>query len=399
MTTQKRIAIVSPVPTHAPNAGNRVRLLSLADQLRGDGHEVHFFHVQRWMGDEAAMRSYWGDRYHPVAYRHPDRPRVRWPRWLGGRGTGARRATTGPMALDAWFDNRVNRVLRAYHRRVHFEAVMVLYVFFSKAFEAFGGDVLKILETQDVFTEREGKVAGPGVSSGFFSTTADEERRGLERADVILAIQDEEAAFFRTLTQRPVVTVGHLVSTHVPPSPPTKPIALFLASHNPANVDAMHYLMESIWPLVRRACPHAQLLLAGGICKAVADSDLYTKLGWVADAASAYAQARVVVCPIRRGTGLKIKIVEALAHGKPVVGTLEALTGLDSARGRGAVVGETAASFAEHTVSILQDAERAGGMGAAAREYSNEYRDSCATALAAALQSPHHVAQDNSRRA
>ena len=64
----RRILMISPVPTHPADAGNRARVLSLSTILREIGHDVYFMHVEQEAGDAQAMRTNWGDRYIPVEY-------------------------------------------------------------------------------------------------------------------------------------------------------------------------------------------------------------------------------------------------------------------------------------------------------------------------------------------
>ena len=102
---------------------------------------------------------------------------------------------------------------------------------------------------------------------------------------------------------------------------------LFVAGfgHLP-NVDAAQWLVNAILPLVRRRHPDAPLSLVGSNPSAevrrLAAPDVEVT-GWVSDAdlAARYAAARVVVVPLRIGAGVKLKLVEAMAAGVPVVST------------------------------------------------------------------------------
>jgi glycosyltransferase involved in cell wall biosynthesis len=75
--------------------------------------------------------------------------------------------------------------------------------------------------------------------------------------------------------------------------------------------------------------------------------------GFVADLEAVLDGARVAVAPVRHGAGLKIKSVEAMARGLPVVTTPLGAEGLDD----GALVGEDAETFAAHVSALLSDDE------------------------------------------
>lgn len=113
---------------------------------------------------------------------------------------------------------------------------------------------------------------------------------------------------------------------------------LFVAGFgHPPNVDAACWLIEEILPRVRTRLPQVQLSLVGSNptdeVKALAGDGVHV-LGYVDDETlmSMYRSARVVVAPLRFGAGVKLKVLEAMAHGVPLVTTLvgaQGLPGLD----------------------------------------------------------------------
>lgn len=70
---------------------------------------------------------------------------------------------------------------------------------------------------------------------------------------------------------------------------------------------------------------------------------------------SLYADARMVICPVLAGTGLKVKVVEALAHGKPLVTTAGGLSGILQKNGNGCIVANKPEAFAEAMIRLLSD--------------------------------------------
>lgn len=166
--------------------------------------------------------------------------------------------------------------------------------------------------------------------------TWETERSWLLRADGVIAIQDGEAEFLREqLPERPVIVVPHPLTPH--------PLAilddpefdmLFIGGSAIPNREAVNWFVDEVLPLVRKHRPRAKLAVAGTICEHVADHAAVIKLGHVADLQSLYARSAVCVAPVRRGTGMKIKVVEAMAYGRPVVCTTAAVdgtSGLESA--------------------------------------------------------------------
>ena len=149
-----------------------------------------------------------------------------------------------------------------------------------------------------------------------------------KEADQVRAMEPDVAAFavpgygFDRLNPRSVVTGGKKI--------------LFVAGFgHPPNVDAAAWLVQDILPLVRRRHPDATLTLVGSNptqeVKALSGEGVEVT-GWVSseELAAHYLQARVAVVPLRFGAGVKLKLVEAMAEGLPVVTTSTGAEGLEN---------------------------------------------------------------------
>ena len=186
---------------------------------------MHFLYHQAeglTAAQRAQMEACW-DYFHPV----PCRP-------------GSMLAPEGEThRLDDWWEPAVGELAAQLHRRWRFRAVIANYVWFSGVLEAFGGDVLKVLDTHDVFGGRAERFKEAGLRPAWFYTTPEEEVRGLARADIVLAIQGEEAEHFRRLGHGNVLVIGHLSPTRrrLPKQEAQSRItAGYIASGNPINV-------------------------------------------------------------------------------------------------------------------------------------------------------------------
>lgn len=138
----------------------------------------------------------------------------------------------------------------------------------------------------------------------------------------------------------------------------------------PPNVDAAQFLIREIFPLVRAKRPNARLLIAGD---AMDRLPCYRHpppgvefLGFLHDPSEGYRRAAVVCCPIRAGSGTRIKIIEAAAHGKAVISTALGAEGLDFVDGSEIVLRDGAQRFADGCVDLLDDPLRAASIGDAA---------------------------------
>jgi glycosyltransferase involved in cell wall biosynthesis len=385
-----KILVVSPTPTHPTTAGNRARILSLTDLLRADGHAVHFAYVPFEAASAEAMRAWFGaGRFHALPYRPPRtmtsvpvRVRRKMLR-LAGRETGHL------WRLDDWYDDSLQGELAALHAAHAFDCVFVEYVFMSKALDAFPAALLKVLDTHDRFALRHRAYLAAGRPPQWFSTTADEEAAGLARADVVLAIQDEEAGAFRRQlvgAATRVVTVGHLLDLRRRVAPAAGPAAVFLASDNPINVDAARFFMSEVLPRVRAARPGFTLVLAGDVCDRVPDGPGVRKLGRVDAVEDAFARGAVAVNPVRLGTGINVKLLESLAAGLPTVCSRSGARGIDRpGDGMLVVPDRDPAAMARAVGSVLADPALADRLAAGGRRMAEAWHARQVESLRAVL--------------
>jgi polysaccharide biosynthesis protein PslH len=141
----------------------------------------------------------------------------------------------------------------------------------------------------------------------------------------------------------------------------------------PPNVTAAEFLARELAPLVRAARPAARLAIVGRApAPAVRDLsrlEAVDVVGEVPDLRPWLTGSRVYVCPMQSGTGIKNKLLEAMASGLPCVATPLALQGLQARDGVELLVGETPEELASHVVRLLEDDELAQTLGNAARRY------------------------------
>jgi len=126
-----------------------------------------------------------------------------------------------------------------------------------------------------------------------------------------------------------------------------------------ANYDAMRYFLAEVYPLIRRQEPGVSLTITGstvGVDLAGLKLDDSVRLsGYLEDVRPAVASASVCVVPIRQGGGTRLKILEAMALGTPVVATSKGAEGLDVVDGEHLLLADEPMTFADRTVQLLRD--------------------------------------------
>ncbi len=126
------------------------------------------------------------------------------------------------------------------------------------------------------------------------------------------------------------------------------------------NIDACHYFLDSIFPLIRTEIPQARFCILGKN----PDDSLIDKVkeipgafctGFVDDIGEYMHEASLCVVPLRMGSGTRIKILEAARLGLPVVSTSKGAEGLEFSHQSDISISDTAENFAEKSIKILQN--------------------------------------------
>lgn len=185
----------------------------------------------------------------------------------------------------------------------------------------------------------------------------------IPRYDAAVVVSD----FERTLLRRAVPGVDVTVVPNgidtkacrpLDPEPTREMLFVGNLAYEP-NVDGILRFCDEVLPLVTRERPDVRLTIAGpepsAIVRDLARRPGVTVTGRVPDLDPLYRRARVCLAPLRSGGGTRIKILEAMAFGRPVVSTRFGCEGLSVADGRDILVAESPAEFAAAIGRLLDD--------------------------------------------
>jgi len=143
------------------------------------------------------------------------------------------------------------------------------------------------------------------------------------------------------------------------------------------NRQGIEWFLAEVFPLVRIKVPWAEFYVAGHIPQSVriSSSDGVHVLGPVPDAKEFMSQRSILVVPLRAGSGVRVKIIEAMALGKAVVATSIGAEGIACSPGQDLLIADTAEDFATALSSLLLDPRRVEMIGRNARRYVEQYHD------------------------
>jgi polysaccharide biosynthesis protein PslH len=203
------------------------------------------------------------------------------------------------------------------------------------------------------------------------------------QATQCVTVTEDDAEVIRRVAPDVPVAVVPDGADHLPPHPArplrcqrevaAEPRLMYLGNYAyEPNADAARFLVDEVLPLVRAAWPTAGLSLVGNAppdwLRARAEADPRLEVtGLVPDVAAHLAACDVMVLPLRIGGGVKVKVLEGLAAGVPVVTTPAGAQGLPRGQGAPLVVDVDAGELARAVVRVLGEPSLRRSLAAAAR--------------------------------
>lgn len=324
----------------------------------------------------ADARAAWGGRVEIIAVP------------LGRRNTLSRlvagAVTNRPIQYLNQQTQAAHRVVAALAADRQFTVGMAVTTFMWPYLDHLGPDAVRIVDTHNVDSvnlDRYVRTLGIGPRRWYTQrTTAN--LRALERevftaADQVWVCSQDEA--------REVAAVRHGAGTHVVPNGvdtvrfhpragavvPERLLFFGRLDYHP-NTDAVLHFLREIFPLIRAARPAVACQVVGpdappALVQAIAATPGVELIGRVDDVPATIATAAVVVVPLRAGGGTRLKILEAMAVGRPVVSTTIGAEGLQMTDGVEIALADAPADFVARVVALLGAPEAADALGARGR--------------------------------
>ena len=146
----------------------------------------------------------------------------------------------------------------------------------------------------------------------------------------------------------------------------------------PPNVNAVEYLTDEIMPIVWKTLPETKLYIAGAtpdpkVKRAASDKVIVS--GWLDDIRYAYAQSRVFIAPMRIGTGLQNKLLEAMSTRLPAITSPLANASLGAKPNEEILIGSNAEEMAQHIITLLTDTQKAEQIAQTGYDFTNRVYD------------------------
>ncbi|MBA9071186.1 glycosyltransferase involved in cell wall biosynthesis [Methylobacterium sp. RAS18] len=319
------ILVLAPMPAAPVSAGNRRRLAATCEALTRGGFAIDLAYYAH------------EDQIYRRFGQHPPTDLVEMERTfrnvflIEARTVIPLKTRSTAFGIDEWCPDEVGNFV-AWYCSAYPEtgAVLVNYVFLSRALERVPPGVLTLIDTHDRFAGRQTQYRPFRAEPNFFYTDAAGEAAGLAHADVVLAIQAAEAGYFASLTDSRVLLLPPHFPAQTPFAVPERVARIgFLGHGNDPNLFSIGRFIRAWrdgWTPDR-----PELVIAGEICRSLpgVEGPGVRLLGYLDRLEDFYAQADLVVAPMLMGSGLKMKVGEALSFGRPVIGTEIGLEGFE----------------------------------------------------------------------
>lgn len=211
------------------------------------------------------------------------------------------------------------------------------------------------------------------------------ERDQFQRYDAVIAISERDKRFFEShygLRRAAMIPTGVNLSIYAYQPPPSNGVARVMFSGSMdwlANIDAVEFFMDQIWPRVVAVKPDAEFVVVGRsppaklIDAARARDYRWTFTGFVDDVRPHVRSAKVCVIPLRVGGGTRLKVYESMAMGCPVVSTAIGVEGLPLDAGKHFELADTPEDFANAVIRLLEDPRRRLELAENSRRYVEEH--------------------------
>ena len=382
MTGSARVLVLTHEPPLPAVSGGRVRDWNLIRQLHARGWSPALFAVTGAEPPGAPELAQLRELCSPVVLRpHRRRSAANLLRVAGGIATGR------PFQRTYFYSSAGRREVERLLAAERFDAILCSQLYMHPyvpaaaltraALDCHNSELARIRS----MAEAEGGGPRALVARLQIGPVGRYERRAAGEVARVLAVSEPERQYFERLAPGRVELIPNGVDCDriAPVSGPGRDL-LFLGSLDySANADALVHLVRDILPALRSEGVTVNAVGGGAASDLLAlqgESAVPLRFaGRVPDTAPCFAAARAMVAPLRFGGGTRLKILEALARGVPVISTGLGAEGLGLVDGEDVLLADDPASFARATDRLLADDELWHRLSASGRRTAEERFD------------------------
>ncbi|MBC8052885.1 MAG: glycosyltransferase family 4 protein [Sphingobacteriaceae bacterium] len=347
----KSVLFFFPLNPYNQNEGCKIRVIKLLEYFKSRHFRVDFISLEGWddwenihdFKSSGLVNSVQLFQKKPVKNNYL---RYYFDYKLPKRGFESKLYVKGAIPNYATFYTQVcfNKVLKANK----YDFILISYAYWADLIK--GNELLKgaktIIDTHDFLTSQH--QTDKEFSLG---TSIQEELRRLSLFDEVWAISNDEQFVFSQFLNQKIRLVPVMFSDPGQSDEVKKDFDLiYVASDNKNNVKSINWFFSEVYPLLPK---ELRICIIGKVTSHLAVELEVTKVSYAEDLNQFYQKAKVSICPMLAGTGVKVKVVEALSYGLPVVCTQRGIDGLPNKTNNGCLVSNDPVEFAANIKSLL----------------------------------------------
>ena len=353
----KKVLFFMPDNPLKKNAGNRTRALSMLSYFKSRNFEIDFvseYYTGLWNETDikAFQQSGLADNTY-VIKKKPSKKNILYyllfyklPNFFYSN-----KAWFFPLQFPELVTLRFKRAFKKILAENNYDYIFINYASWATLVEhnPLTKGAVTVIDTHDFITAQLQRKVNIGQSFK-------EEIRRISLFDIALAISVEEQYIFSQFCKNKVALAPMMLD---------KPEAIgviaeksfdliYVASDNVHNQKSANWFFKEVYPLLPA---NVQICVIGQINEHLTiKAPNITSVNFVEDLSTYYKNAKVALCPMLTGTGTKIKVVEALSYGMPVVCNTRGIDGLIDKNNNGCLVSDDVVEFKNNIMQLLTDA-------------------------------------------
>lgn len=351
---------------HPTSRGGQIRTLETIKRLHAR-HEVHYIAYEKPDQPEGPERSSEYCSYvYPIKHPFPPRRSVAFAMQMVSS-----LMSPLPPSIARYTSEAMRSKIAELRAKHSFDSIVCDFLTPASNFDSLKGCVLFQHNVETMIWRRHVEHAATPFHRTYFNIEASRtfkcEQRACKEAAHIIAVSDGDAAIMRDMfgvsNITPVAT-GVDVDYFRRPAVESPHVAdlVFLGSMDwMPNVDGVGYFVREILPRIRQRRPDCTVAVVGRspfpeIAALPASDSKLQVTGTVPDVRPYLWGSTVSIVPLRVGGGTRLKIYESMAAGIPIVSTTIGAEGLDVSHGDNIRLADTAETFAEECIHLLDNA-------------------------------------------
>lgn len=352
----RRVLFFMPDNPLKKNAGNRTRALSMLSYFKSRNFEIDFvseYFTGKWNETDIKAFEQAGlanNTY--VIKKKPSKKNILYyllfyklPNFFYQN-----KAWFFPLQFPELVTLRFKRAFKKILKNNDYEYIFINYTSWATLVEDnhFTKKSIKVIDTHDFITAQLQKKVNIGQSFK-------EEIRRISLFDIALAISVEEQYIFSQFCKNKVVLAPMMLDKpqNLQDINEKSFDLIYVASDNIHNQKAAKWFFKNVYPLLPTS---VRICIIGQINEHLSiKAPNIVSVNFAEDLSIYYQNAKVALCPMLTGTGTKIKVVEALSYGLPIVCNTRGIDGLINKTNNGCLVSDDPVEFGNNIMKLLTD--------------------------------------------